>query len=342
MDIVSGIMAFARHYVEVSGWPIFVLGRDKTTLPNCRACALAGSDHDREACPCPTCHGFYAATRDLERLERMVRIGIAQGGGALALRTGRASGITVIDAESGGDVVDDGSGGQLITGLRVLDEWEQWTPEGTELGSTLRARSGSGGLHLLYLTGSEPVKSRNRVLPGVDIKSDGGYVALPCGLDGRKWLLDGNPSHPMPPGAGMWDWLRTSRGGRVSPVRYEMKPSGVAGTVQVWGYDFSRAAETGARGGERDVFFRDLIFRVRMAGYGREEAERFVHSHWLRCEQPNEDGTGARWYMPWEHVAYKIEHAWRTLTPFSKEERMRQQDWARKIVGRGDAVTPSE
>lgn len=334
MDIVSGIMSFARHYVKVMNWPIFVLGRDKTTLPNCRACALEGAGHDREGCPCPTCHGFYAATRDLERLERMVRVGIASGGGSLALRTGRASGVTVIDAESGGDVVDDGAGGQLVTGLQVLDEWEQWAGEGVDRLPTLTARTGSGGIHLLYLTGSEPVKSRNRVLPGVDVKADGGYVALPCGLDGRRWLLDGNPPHPMPPGSGMWNWLRTARGGQVTPVNHAMRPNCVAGTVQVWGYDYDRAVKNGARDGERDVFFRDLIFRARMAGMSRESAELLVRAHWLRCEQPNEDGSGARWYMPWEHVAYKIEHAWRTLTPYDKEERMRQRDWARKIVGR--------
>lgn len=345
MDIVPGVMTYARHYVEVMNWPIFVLGRGKTTLANCRDCAVAGSPHDREACACLTCHGFYAATKDLVAVERMLRVGLASGGGMLALRTGRASGITVIDAESSGDVVDDGRGGTLVTGLQVIDEeWEQWVGEDVDQLPTLTALTASGGKHLLYATGNKFVRSRNRVLPGVDIKADGGYVALPCGLDARCWLTDGRPSTPMPPGAGMLEWLKTAKGNGS----YLRRSTGNAAADRVsshWGgdtrYDFDNAYQDGAREGERDLFFRDLIFRLRMGGHDLDYATQQVHAHWLRCEQPSET-NGVKWLMPWEHVQYKIDHAWRTLTPFSKEERMRQQDWARKIVGRGSAVTPSE
>jgi hypothetical protein len=35
------------------GWPVFLLGRTERPVANCPDCRLAGTDHDREACPYP-------------------------------------------------------------------------------------------------------------------------------------------------------------------------------------------------------------------------------------------------------------------------------------------------
>jgi hypothetical protein len=43
---------------------------------------------------------------------------------------------------------------------------------------TLMAKTPSGGWHLYYLL-EKPLKSRNGLLPGVDLKADGGYVVAP-------------------------------------------------------------------------------------------------------------------------------------------------------------------
>ena len=53
--------AAARRYMAL-GWPVFVLGRSKRPVANCHPCHKAGRDHDKAACECLTCHGFYAAT----------------------------------------------------------------------------------------------------------------------------------------------------------------------------------------------------------------------------------------------------------------------------------------
>src|SRR5947208_13127801 len=80
------------------GWPVFLLGRTKRPVGNCRTCRAAGPDHDRHACDCLTCHGFYAAT--VERA-RILAIFDAIPDGLLAIRTGAPSGLAVVDIDPG-------------------------------------------------------------------------------------------------------------------------------------------------------------------------------------------------------------------------------------------------
>lgn len=150
------MLSAALRAVEV-GWPVFVLGRRKRPVANCRACPSASDDpaHDREACRCLTCHGFYAATRDPSRVRAMVR---TVPGGMLAIRTGAAAGLVVVD-------IDPDHGG---------------APDLELMPPTYTVRTGSGGWHLYYAHPGRPVLSRpmpGRV--GIDIKADGGYVAIP-------------------------------------------------------------------------------------------------------------------------------------------------------------------
>jgi len=147
------VEAAARRYME-AGWPVFVLGRSKRPVANCRACRTAGPGHDRAGCGCLTCHGFYAATLDPARLAAMVR---RVPGGLLAIRTGRASGLCVID-------IDPRNGGQLDRALM--------TPTAT-------VATGGGGWHLYYRHPGTPALPALPGTAGVDVKGDGGYVAAP-------------------------------------------------------------------------------------------------------------------------------------------------------------------
>ncbi|WP_275408627.1 bifunctional DNA primase/polymerase [Actinocatenispora rupis] len=137
------------------GWPVFWLGRTKRPVANCRACHNADRHHDREACPCLTCHGFYAATTDPARLAAMTA---AVPGGLLAIRTGAPAGLVVVD-------IDPQHGGSIDRDLMV---------------PTYTVGTGSGGWHLYYAHPGRPILSRP--MPdrtGVDIKADGGYVVAP-------------------------------------------------------------------------------------------------------------------------------------------------------------------
>ncbi|MBT8225440.1 MAG: bifunctional DNA primase/polymerase [Dactylosporangium sp.] len=139
------------------GWPVFVLGRSKRPVANCPNCPTTrdGSGHDPETCPCLTCHGFYAATLDPARVTAMVER-IPRG--LLAIRTGLASGLLVVD-------IDPAHGGTL---------------DRTLMNPTRTVASGGGGWHLYYQHPGPPVLSRrmpDRI--GVDVKADGGYVVAP-------------------------------------------------------------------------------------------------------------------------------------------------------------------
>jgi hypothetical protein len=169
--------AAARRYMAL-GWPVFVLGRSKRPVANCHPCHKAGRDHDKAACECLTCHGFYAATTDPGRLAAMLR---RVPGGLLAIRTGRVSGLCVVD-------IDPRNGGQLDHALM--------TPTAT-------VATGGGGWHLYYRHPGGPTVPALPGRAGVDIKSDGGYVAAPPsihpGTRRRYRWVGGRAVAEMPP-----------------------------------------------------------------------------------------------------------------------------------------------
>lgn len=91
--------------------------------------------------------------------------------------TGSISGIVVIDIDT-----RSGMGYEQIT-----DKY----PTG------LIARTGSGGFHLYYKHPGFDVKNRVDIIPGVDIRADGGFVVLPptVSSSGRsyEWIATGSP-----------------------------------------------------------------------------------------------------------------------------------------------------
>jgi putative DNA primase/helicase len=273
------------------GWHIFVLKPDKTPFPNCVTCKEAGPGHDMGACKCLTCHGFYAATLERNRIEMMLTL---YPEGVIAVRTGEKSNIIVIDAES------DSDNPALPSGVEVLDDWENWVNATWVMPPTLTAITVSGGVHRYYSWVSG-VRSRNRVLPNVDIKSDGGYVLVPCGDGPRRWL-DG-PETPVAPTEPLVGWLRTAN---------RMSWGGPGGSAtRGEGYDYQRFVREGCPAGVRDEFFNDMCFRLRKSGATIGEATTELRRHWSKVSQPPE----ARWFMPWEHVEYKVHRVWETVAP---------------------------
>lgn len=73
--------------------------------------------------------------------------------------TGAVSGAVVVDVD--------------VAGLDSLRHWEPLLPK------TWRAQTGGGGAHLYFAHPGEPVPSRTALLPGVDVKGDGGFVVAP-------------------------------------------------------------------------------------------------------------------------------------------------------------------
>jgi hypothetical protein len=169
--------AAALGYIR-RGWPVFVLGQSKRPVANCPACKHAGPGHDPAGCCCLTCHGFHAATLSPPRLAAMLA---AVPRGLLAIRTGTAAGLAVVD-------IDPRNGGAVDRALM--------TP-------TTAVATGGGGWHLYYRHPGGPLLAALPGRPGVDVKADGGYVVAPPSVHpgtGRpyRWA-GGRPVCEMPP-----------------------------------------------------------------------------------------------------------------------------------------------
>jgi hypothetical protein len=183
---------YAEAYTN-RGWRVFVLSGSKVPVANCAPCHREHTTPDvMESCTCLMCHGFYAATTDLERVREMLRL---QPRGMLAVRTGAVSGLAVVDVDFEkfvGDVpaADDPA---YVT-MSGLDE-RQLLP------GTLMQSSGSGGLHLLYAhPGGYLMSGARKYGPNVDSKADGGYIVVAPSVSRSgpyAWTPDGRCDHPL-------------------------------------------------------------------------------------------------------------------------------------------------
>lgn len=153
----ADLYATAADLIDRYGWRLFLLGRSKRPVANCRTCPKAKVDpnHDPSRCACLTCHGPYAATNDPARLRAIFD---AIPDGLLAVATGPLSNIVVID-------VDTYQGGRI---------------DPARMPPTLCAATGNDGWHLYYAYPGGPLpNSQKRIADGVDVRGDGGYAVLP-------------------------------------------------------------------------------------------------------------------------------------------------------------------
>jgi hypothetical protein len=173
LTIEAAAMGYMRR-----GWAVFVLGRSKRPVANCKGCRTAGPGHDPAGCGCLTCHGFHAATTDPARLTGMLA---AVPGRLLAIRTGTVSGLAVVD-------IDPRNGGAIDRAL---------------MAPTAAVATGGGGWHLYYRHPGGPLLAALPGRAGIDIKSDGGYVVAPPSIHpgtGQQYRWAGErPIAEMPP-----------------------------------------------------------------------------------------------------------------------------------------------
>lgn len=243
----------------------------------------------------------------------------------LGVATGR--GLVVIDAEAKPSRVD------LPSGLEVVDDWESWTG-GSSLPLPTRAvRTGSGGTHLwLRVDENLRIKSRNRVLPGVDVKADGGYVLAPpsAHVAGGQYTVtdDATPSEA----AGLLlSWLLTVKGGR-----YVSRKAGDGHAAAPDDYNFHQIINgAGCPAGHRDYFVNDLCFRLRRSGATRVDAAAALRREWLRMDHPGGD------VFPWEACAYKLRRVWDEVQPEDVSDIPAWRPPTQRTAARTDEWTPS-
>lgn len=292
-DVVRSMWEHGHGYID-RGWAVFLLATDnsvdgKKPFGNCERCnPRRGTCRVGESCECLLCHSFYAGTKDHARWDEMVR---TRPEGHLAIRTGSASRLLVIDAEASADDGDE------ETGLDVIDQWEAYTQgQAGSLPPTLTAKTVSGGIHLYYqLSDDTPhISSMVRILPSVDIKCESGLVVGVGSPSGKRhWVNPDVPVAELPRDLLTWLTRQRSRG------------TGGGGSHSA-GYDFNEFARNGCPGGHRDYFINDLLVRLRRQGLTYEQASVKAYDHWQRIAQPPE----ARTYCAWEHFVYKIDRVW--------------------------------
>lgn len=297
------LRAAGHRLLADRGWAVFLerAGSDgvRRPFPLCPGCREAGADHDRDACPCLLCHGFYAAARTADAWDRLCDAALPAGATHLCVRTGTASGIFVIDL----DVRENGP-----------QRWYELARERRlDPPNTLVQRTKSGGFHHFYrLPGGAGeasgvvggVGSHNRVAPGVDVKGDGGLVVV-APSPGYEWWPAGGPREPAEPSAALAEWVRTARG--TAPWRGSLRRTEFGG-----GAVRLKASEPPPVGA-RDEYFNALCFGLRKHGTGWDEAEREARRHWEALA-----GTGAQPdgdVFRWEWVRYKLERVWHTVEP---------------------------
>lgn len=164
---------FLRHAIAYArdGRPVFPCHPDKTPL---------------------TAHGFKDATTDWTRL-------VAWWGkhpdAMIGMPTGKPSGVVAVDLD-----IDAGKGLDGVTAFNSL------LPADAAPVVTRTHRTPRGGVHLLFAWPGVPVKtSAGQLVPGVDVRGDGGYIIMPPSVaaSGRAYAVERDMDpQPLP------TWLR--------------------------------------------------------------------------------------------------------------------------------------
>jgi hypothetical protein len=143
-------LRYAAH-----GWPVLPLHTPHDGVCSCRAehCGSPGK-HPR------TPRGLHEATTDAEQVSIWWR---RWPDANLGVVTGAVSGLVVLDVD-----LPDGP-----ASLRRLEAEHALLP------ATCEQRTGSGGRQLLFAHPGHPVGNRARLLPGIDVRGDGGYIVVP-------------------------------------------------------------------------------------------------------------------------------------------------------------------
>ena len=98
----------------------------------------------------------------------------------IGIATGPTSRLVVIDLDISDEKGKDG-----------YKELEKWQEVNGKFPQTARALSGSGGMHYYFRT-DEKYKNRAGILPGVDVRGEGGYIVAPPSIhpngNAYKWI----------------------------------------------------------------------------------------------------------------------------------------------------------
>jgi hypothetical protein len=225
MSRLTPSLQAALNYAA-EGWAVFP----------CHTVGAAGCSCHQPECHSPGKHptvarGLHAATTDQEIIRSWWR---RRPDANVAIRTGRESGLVVVD-------VDPDHGG--VHSLRSLVDVHGKLPAGP------RVRTGSGGWHVYFRHPGNPVQNSagTRLGVGVDVRGDGGYVIAPPSqhrsLRSYHWHDFGLPLPELP----AWTLDRLTRAAPTPPVERSLGASPIGSDAWV------RAAVRGETASVRDA-----------------------------------------------------------------------------------------
>lgn len=160
--LLTAALAYAAR-----GWSVLPLHSPRTGAEGAVACSCGRATCESIGKHPRTSHGLKDASDD----PNVIREWWSRWRDAnVGVRTGASSGLLVLD-------IDPRHGGD--DSLVALEHAHQPLPP------TVRAETGGGGTHLLFTHPGGAVKSRSGAItdaPGIDCKSDGGYIVAPPSL----------------------------------------------------------------------------------------------------------------------------------------------------------------
>lgn len=157
-----------------------------------------------------TDNGFKDASKDIAQIQKWWT---EHPNANVGLATGKMSGIVAVDV----DVKEGAKGRESISQLKGLPP-------------TLTVSTPSGGWHLYYTCPPEGLRSRVGVLPGIDVRGDGGYVVASGSLiDGKPYEYQDAEAHLVSLPAdivGVFNRTNGSRPRSAGPIIKDSIPEG--------------------------------------------------------------------------------------------------------------------
>ena len=223
---------------------------------------------DNGACSCgdltcgtigkhPMTHdGFLSATTDPERVQYFF---LGEVDANIGIRTGAASGIVVVD-------IDPRHGGQ--------DSFDEFVAKHGLPPATPMVKTGSGGLHIYFRHPGGHVGNRRDMLPGIDVRGDGGYVLAP-------WSNHVDGDYDFVAGHGFADLSFADMPPALLDLVLGIAPSSAGAN-----------GEASILDGQRNTTLFGLAASMRSKGAGREAiTAALTTENRVRCSPPLPDGA---------------------------------------------------
>ncbi len=177
----------------------------------------------------------------------------------IAIRTGAASGIVVVD-------IDPRHGGQ--------DSFDEFVAKHGLPPATPMVKTGSGGLHIYFRHPGGHVGNRQDMLPGIDVRGDGGYVLAP-------WSNHVDGDYDFVAGHGFADLSFADMPPALLDLVLGITPSSAGAN-----------GEASILDGQRNTTLFGLAASMRSKGAGREAiTAALTTENRVRCSPPLPDGA---------------------------------------------------